>query len=181
MSKPINLAFEPLTAEQMQEKGALPKIVHDQSVDAEKILERINDYNLMHPKRGPRKIHPKSLPVVGFCAETEAELDNLLRLYRVVVGKPAKGNSRRGKKASLYADLVSHFSLLRQQGVTLPRGKSLSAKACQYGLGEILRRHGYDIPSDQVLLRDGRARRDVANMMDGIFSHVTAAFKKTPL
>lgn len=141
-------------------------------------LSQIQNQQTMRPKPGPKpKILPKK-PLVCLSANTAKEMDRLLLMHGAAIGKRARGNSRIGRTL-MYAELLQHFILLKRNGITLPRNKSLSAKACQYGLPEILRRHECTDLSDKVLL-NGIKRKQLADKMDRIFSRIADVIENTP-
>lgn len=157
----------------------LPCQVQKQLVEAEAIQRQIEQHNFRLPKPGPQPAHPKVGFVPALCADSEAELLGLMRSFSKSVGPVLRGNKRLGR-AALYADLIQYFYLLRQRDITLPRNKSLSAKACAYGLGVILRKHGCTEFSDNRLETNSRSRQEVASKMDRIFSRVAEAVENNP-
>jgi hypothetical protein len=170
MTKPFDATFKPLTAAQRL-PAPLPQQVQRQLREADNIVRAIQFNSFKRPKRG-QKGQVRYGPFIWFSADSDPELAMQLNAYWNAVGKKARGNKRIGK-AALYADLVKHFLLLKRKGVTRPRNKSLSKKACQFGLGEILRRHGCTKVSDHLLLNNGIARQKIATRMDRIFSRVS--------
>ncbi len=118
-------------------------------------------------------------PHITFIADDEKSLNQCLAVYFNAVGKKGPGNKRLGKR-ELYADLVKYFLVLKQHGVTLPRNKSLSKRAFQFGLGVILRCHKYTNLSDVLLLKSGLQRNKIAANMDRIFSRVADSVENTP-
>lgn len=130
----------------------------------------------------PRKAAtPENAPVRAvFVADSLAELDVLQQTWEQAIGPPVRGNKRLGRQR-LYADLVQHFIELRRRGVTPPRGRSLSARACAYGLGDILRKHGCTSYSDAELVRSSAKRHILASKMSSVFLRISDAVKSTPL
>lgn len=130
----------------------------------------------------PRKAAtPENAPLLAvFVADSLVELDVLHQAWDQAIGQPVRGNKRLGRPR-LYADLVQHFTELRRLGVTLPRGKSLSARACEYGLGDILRKHGCTSYSDAELVRSSSKRHILASKMNSVFVRISDAVKSTPL
>lgn len=169
-----------LLKQAIEQMHPLPKQVLEQMRDAVAIEEGIAREIFKRPKPGPARSsrEPKTL-IASFTANSESELERQLHVHRSVIGKKARGNKRIGR-AELYADLVAHFMLLKHRGVTLPRNKSLSKKACEFGLGEILRRHGSTDLSDSLILKSGTARNQIAAKMDRLFTRVAAEVENTP-
>lgn len=130
----------------------------------------------------PRKaVTTKDTPALAvFVADSLHELDVLHQAWHQAIGQPVRGNKRLGRPR-LYADLVQHFTTLRRLGVTLPRGRSLSARACKYGLGDILRKHGCTRYTDVELVRNSVKRQALATKMNSVFNRVSDAVKSTPL
>ena len=130
----------------------------------------------------PRKaVTPENATVLAvFVADSLGELNVLHQAWDQALGQPVRGNKRLGRPR-LYADLVQHFTALRRLGVTLPRGKSLSAQAFKYGLGDILRKHGCTDYSDLELIRNSFKRQALATKMNSVFNRVSDAVKSTPL
>jgi hypothetical protein len=172
MNKPFDATFRPLTGAQLAAPPLLPVSIQHQLREVEANERRI-EYDLFkNPKRGRIKRVIYS-PTIGFSADSDPELETKLKAYWGAVGKKARGNKRIGK-AALYAELVQHFLLLKHKGITPPRNKSLSKKACQFGLGEILRCHGCTDLDDHVLMTNGIKRNKVAAKMDRIFSRIAS-------
>ena len=172
MNKPFDATFRPLTTKQLAAPPFLPPPIQRQLRAVANIERHLEIALFKKPKRGPIKPVIYS-PPIGFSADSDPELDTQLKAYWGAVGKKARGNKRIGK-AALYADLVQHFLLLKHKGISLPRNKSLSKQACQFGLGEILRRHGCTPLSDNMLLKSGIERNKVAAKMDRIFSRIAS-------
>lgn len=168
------------------DRSLLPRQLQDQLCEVDEWERGLRAFAFKHPKRGPKPTK-KLDPVIMFFARNEIgkeadsvkELDRQWRIFFNAVGKKVRGNKRIGEKA-LYADLVKYFLLLEQHGVTLPRNKSLSKKACQYGLGEILRRHGCFDLSDNQLMKSGLIRNKISAKMDRIFSRIADSVENTP-
>jgi hypothetical protein len=177
MTRAFDPTFRPLAPGQ-PEHAPLPKQFEAQLAEAAKKArqdaEKIDREAFERPNRGPV---PKDRAVkVQFgmlVFATQVERDTFGNMFDNCIGKRARGNKRIGK-TELYADLIMHFSLLKRRGIPLPRNKRLSAKACQHGLGEILRRHGCMQFSDTELARNGEKRQGVAARMDRIFAHVAS-------
>jgi hypothetical protein len=175
MTKVFDTEFRPLTNEQRL-PPKLPKQIGDQLDAANRIQHKIAEHAIDNPKPGPRKSSaPPHKPLVCFTADSADKLENCITKFAAVIGSKTRGNKRIGK-AALYADLLQYFMLLKDQGVTLPRNKSLSARACNFGLGEILRRHGCTDLTDRALM-NGEHRKRVAAKMDRIFTHVSKTLK----
>lgn len=160
------------------DRSLLPRQVQDQLREVDAIEREIENYLFRHPRRGPKKIHIRA-PFIMFITDNEKDTTRHIQIFNNAVGKKVRGNKRIGKKA-LYADLVKYFLLLKRHGVTLPRNKNLSKKACQYGLGEILRRHERTSLSDNLLMKSGSERNIIAANMDRIFSRVADCVENTP-
>ena len=157
----------------------LPQQVQKQLAEAANVERKIAYYVLKNPKRGPAPMRQAQQALVGFVTDSNAELDTLMLHFEAVVGPERRGNKRRGQQA-LYADLVAYFHLLKRRGITLPRNKSLSARAVALGLGEILRRHSYTTDSDETLIRRGDRRQALADKLDRVFSRVAKVVENTP-
>lgn len=157
------------------EHAPLPKQIEAQLAEAAKEVRQLQRYEFAHPKRGPEPKEQQSpkTPINMLVFTTKVERDDFCIKFDNCIGKRARGNKRIGK-IELYADLVAHFILLKRLGITLPRNKRLSSKACQHGLGEILRRHDCTQFTDEELLRNGEKRRLVVVKMDRIFAHVAS-------
>jgi hypothetical protein len=177
MSKVFDTTFRPLTHDQLQ-PPKLPKQIRDQLDAANWIQRQIVEHAIDSPKPGPRKTTPPYKPLIFFTADSAGELEDLVTKYASAIGYKTRGNKRIGK-AALYANLVQYFTLLKRHGVTLPRNKSLSARACQFGLGEILRRHGCTDLTDRALM-NGENRKKVAAKMDRIFTRVSKTLEQRP-
>jgi len=156
----------------------LPAQVQEQLREVENIERAIKYHLETNAKRGPKPIHIPT-PFIWFCADDEGDLNETVRVFTEAIGRKSRGNKRIGKLA-LYADLTKYFLLLKRHGVTLPRNKSLSKKACQYGLGEILRRHRCTVLSDNMIMKSGDERNKIAARMDRVFSRVADVIENTP-
>lgn len=153
----------------------LPIQLQQQIAEAEQIQRHIASEEEMTPRRG----HPKSEKPLGkvsvLVADSLEELDMLCAAMIDTVGAATRGNKRRGKAASLHADLLQYFIGLRDRGITLPRGGNLSHEACQYGLFDILQRHGYTSSDETETALDSRARRkEIANTLRSQFDWVAS-------
>ena len=161
-----------------------PTSVLLQDSRANTLMWRARDEMLLRGlSRGrPRKVatYEKAPVLAVFVANSQIEIDVLLETWTQAIGQPVRGNKRLGR-LRLYADLVQHYTELRRLGVTLPRGKSLSALACQYGLGDILRKHGCTRYSDAELIQSSSKRHIVATKMHSVFLCISNAVKSTPL
>lgn len=164
--------------ESVIDRSLLPRQLQDQLREVDEWERGLKAFAFMHPKRGPKPTK-KLAPVIMFITDNEKDTARHMRIFINVVGKKVRGNKRIGKQA-LYADLVKYFLLLKRHGVTLPRNKSLSMKACQYCLGEILRRHNCTSLSDNLLMKSGDARKIIVDRMDRIFSHVADCIENPP-
>ncbi|TVT61041.1 MAG: hypothetical protein FHK80_00490 [Azoarcus sp. PHD] len=115
---------------------------------------------------------------VLFAADTCSELSELERGYLDAVGPRSRGNTRHGERL-WFADLVRCFYALQREGVTLPRGGSLSHAACALGLGDVLVKHGRVAPECLArLLRNGEYRRSVGHALARVFDRVANAVAK---
>lgn len=160
------------------DRSLLPRQLQDQLREVDKWERELRRFAFKHPKRGPKPTK-KLGPVIMFITDNEKDTARHMRIFINAVGKKVRGNKRIGKQA-LYADLVKYFLLLKRHGVTLPRNKSLSKKACQYGLGEILRRHECTSLSDNLLIKSGSERSVIAARMDRIFNRVADCIENPP-
>ena len=158
---------------------ALPKQAAQQLLEADRLQKRIADAHSMHPKPGPVK-KQKFKKGVNLVADTEDQLTQMLGATNKAVGSKKRGNKRIGKTA-LYGDLIQYFTLLKQHGVTLPRGGSLSLAACNHGLGDILRSHRYLAP-DQTdrALKNSKIREELGHKLARVFDRVAEAVESTP-
>lgn len=160
------------------DRGLLPRQVQEQLRVVDKLEREIAAYVFKHPRRGPKKIYVRP-PFVMFITDNEDETTRQMLIFANAVGKKSRGNKRIGR-AGLYAELVKYFLLLKRNNTTLPRNKSLSKKACLYGLGEILRRYNCCSESDNLILRSGEKRNKIAAKMDRVFSRVADSVENTP-
>lgn len=174
----IRPPFVPLNEAQ---RGGIqpPEQIQRQIVYAEHLQKRLIE-NLkaetIH-KRGPKPFRQSVPSVAIVVGETYSESELLYDALISAIGKPSKGNKRHGRR-ELYADLVMAFSYLQRLGITLPRNKSLSARACMHGLGEVLRRHGCTEESDQALIRNANGcRMRLGKTLDRVFSRVANALE----
>jgi len=156
---------------------APPRQVTVAARNAEDALKNWRTHTVMHPRPGrvgkAKPFRPRAI-VVG---STLPDLKKQLAELSEVVGEVARGNKRIGR-AGLYAELLAHFRTLRQRGVTLPRGKSLSSDACSHGLGDILRKHRYTTCSDKKLMTNGKERARIGNSLSRVFERVAQAVEK---
>jgi hypothetical protein len=158
---------------------ALPKQVAQQLAEADQIQKRIIEDARARRKPGPnRRFEYKK--GISLYADSEEQISTMLDATLKVIGPKKPGNKRIGRTA-LYGDLVQYFSLLKKHGVTLPRGGSLSLAACEHGLGNILREHGYLHPdkTDRALA-NSKTRSDLAHKLARIFDRVAKAVESTP-
>lgn len=147
-----------------------------QIAEAERIERAIRRQQEKYPPGGrPSTTQTASFP--AFSGDTEEELITIFKAYLAAVGKNTRGNKRLGRK-TLFADLVTDFWMLKKHGVTLPRHKHLSKKACEYGLGETLRKHGLTIHSDKLLTTNSRIRLGIAKKHHSLFARVSDAIEK---
>lgn len=160
------------------DRSLLPRQLQDQLREVDEWYRGLRTFAFKHPKRGPKPCHVYEPPIL-FIADDERESSHQLHVFLAAVGEKKRGNKRIGRQA-LYADLVKYFLLLKRHGVTLPRNKNLSKKACQYGLGEILRRHKCTLLSDNLLMKSGTERSVIAARMDRIFSRVADCIETPP-
>lgn len=158
-------------------KFELPNQIQAQLAEVARIESCIARSINFRPKRGPvpKICINKPLPCL---VSDMSGMDRLHRMYAAVVGTKYQGNKRIGS-ATLYADLLQYFIMLKRNGITLPRNKSLSVKACQLGLPDILRRHGRTDLTDRALLNSNN-RKQIARKMDRIFSHIADVIENTP-
>jgi hypothetical protein len=110
-----------------------------------------------------------------FSADTESEIVSMNAAAAKVVGTKTRGNKRLGSPL-LYSDLVQQFQVLKKLKITLPKGGSLSLRACQHGLIEILRLHGClkETHTDQAL-KSSKVRAEVGHKMARIFDDICRA------
>ena len=158
----------------------LPAQLDAQILDAKARMLAIARHIELNPKPGPAPVKRERTSFAVLTAADSTALEERVCAYGAAIGPKVRGNKRLGKKA-LYADLVVAFDMLRRQGIVLPRNKSLSKKAFQFGLGDVLRLHGCTNQKDKLLVSNGGARKAVAVRMDRIFSRIADAVeKKTP-
>ncbi len=174
----IRPSFTPLNESQ---RGSiqLPEQIQRQIDHADHVhkrfLEKLKE-KAAH-KRGPKPLKQRGAPVAIVIGETYRESESLYDALVSAIGKPARGNKRQGRRA-LYADLVMAFAELQRLGITLPRNKSLSARACMHGLGEVLRRHGCTEESDLALIKNANGcRLLLGKCLDDVFSRVANALE----
>jgi hypothetical protein len=179
MKKSYDVTFRPITAEDNSYSHTLPRQIQLQAYEVARFQNAICRHRELRPSPGPKPGIKIFKPGAFFVASSSEQLDKLLRMLQIAVGSRVQGNKRIGK-ARLYADLIQHFVLLKMKHISLPRNKSLSRKAMQHGLGEILRSHGYTSRSDEYLLTNSRARQEIANKLDRIFSRVAAVVEDKP-
>ena len=161
------------------ELSALPPQVAEGLAEAEHIQKRMAEQRRISQKSGPV---PKSKYKKGaiFVADSEVTIDELIEGLVKAVGSKKPGNKRRGRTA-LYGDLVRQFTLLKEHGVNLPRGGSLSLAACQHGLGAILREHGYmSKDKTDIALKNSRFRDELGHKLARIFDRVANAIENPP-
>lgn len=175
MTRSFDPTFRPLTKEQ-REPALLPIQVQNQLRESEQIQRRIEHWDLVHPKRGRPKTQRIRAAMPSFAGDTPGELDTLIAAHAGAVGPPNRGNKRIGQ-SDFYAALVREFAKLKRWGVTLPRNKSLSRRACQYGLGDVFREYGITTCNDNVLAKNSKERKRIANRCDRSFTRVANALK----
>ena len=162
-------------------KRKLPLAIRLQLVSAWRIGKKHRAYLELHPRRGAPRTPGNYQKTAILTASTAEELDNRLKTLEEIIGARGRGNKRLGRVAQ-YAELQDVFEHLQTAGITLPSDSSLSAKACQYGLGDWLRRHGYTLHSDARLAKDSNERDIICRRKCGsAFNQVKQVLENTPL
>jgi hypothetical protein len=167
-------------------KQSLPKQVQDQALKARLLQDKLSQNNNTHdpelnPKRGSTETpisKTASVMVIGNKPEDIIDED-ILKKLELSIGSGMRGNKRRGR-LQLYTEIAIEMKKLQSRGITLPRNQSLSKKACEHGLANVLRNHGYTKHSDKGLLRDSAERRRIGNNMSRVFEQVASAVENTP-
>lgn len=147
---------------------------------ARKADEAIKLNGIEARRRGgrPRKAPNKDPKAILFTAETPEELDVYLGTLEAVIGPRTRGNKRRGRLA-LYADLLHCFMALKAGRITTPRGGSLSRKAWDNGLANVLVRHGVvKVEAVQFLSRNGAERAKIGRRLKREFDAVALTIQK---
>jgi hypothetical protein len=153
----------------------LPDQIARQVAEADHMIKELERAAEMHPRPGPVAEHVYTKPPM-FAADSEADLAAMINETAIVVGERTRGNKRLGR-IGLFADLVQHFRLLRELGITLPRGGSLSRNACSHGLLEILREHCCLEPdqTNSRILKNGAERAKLGHKLERVFGDIAAA------
>ena len=106
-------------------------------------------------------------------ADSEHELQKRVGHLDQILGPKGVGNRRRAPAmARVYADLLEIFYRLQAKNICLPRGGSLSSKAVQAGLGQVLKSHGYTNHSTEWLAKDTAERRRLGKVMKKHFARI---------
>jgi len=151
----------------------------EQQIYKSKQLQRdLNRTTNQQVKPGPERKVVRG-QFVFFTAQSKTEVDKLLEAYLKILGPRMPGNKRYGRK-SFYAELVICLRKLHRQEITLPTSKNLSAKALQFGLGDLLREHRYTKLSDLALSKSTPHRRKIAATMGRIFDRASPIIKNIP-
>lgn len=158
----------------------IPNQIRKQAAEADAMIQQLarEGARRARAKGGRPKGEKRPKPTIFFVAESEGEAAALAAAYMAALGPRGRGNKRHGA-AALYSALVRNFSRLQRAGVTLPRGGSLSQRACALGLADVLIAHGYVLPADaERLLRNGEFRRRIGHKLAEQFGRVADAVTK---
>ena len=158
----------------------IPNQIRKQAAEADAMIQQLarEGARRARAKGGRPKVEKRPKPTIFFVAESEGEAAALVTAYMDAVGPRVRGNKRHGA-TDFYAGLVRCFSRLQRAGVTLPRGGSLSQRACALGLADVLIAHGYVLPADAGrLLKNGEFRHRVGHKLARVFDVVADAVEK---
>lgn len=139
---------------------------------------KLRNWTELHPKRGPIALPSDRKPDPALIAESEEELEDLVKAFKAAIGQKGRGNKRLGRKL-LYAALVQNFYHLKKMGVRLPANKCLSRSATQHGLARTLVMFEL-VKEDESLIMSHTAkgmalRRRIAASYDRVFTRVAGA------
>lgn len=159
----------------------LPSALRKEYDEARSIEHKLLQQRDFNPPAGRPRLWKNPSPVTTITGDTLQEVEELMDALSAVIGPKRKGNKRRGK-ISLYADLLQAYFTFRKLGITFPSRSNLSAKAVMYGMGEILRRHGYieDGMFDTRLAKNTRKRSLIAAGLKGQCMHVRKLLSDKP-
>lgn len=175
MTRFFDPKLRPLTSEQLK-PSPLPLQVQNQLREVAQIERKFARWKSNNPARGRPKSNRVQKSQWAFVADSDNELDELLLALAVSIGPRQRGNKRIGQ-SDFYAAVVREFAKLKRWGITLPRNKSLSSRACQHGLGDVLREYGITTCNDNVLAKNSKERQRIANRCDRSFTRVANALK----
>ncbi len=178
MKEPFDATFRPLTKAQ-REPAPLPAQVAREVAEGDHVQKELAKTAHQRRKPGPVK-RDEYRRGASLAANSYEQLTAMIDATNKAVGAKGRGNKRTGR-TGLYGDLVKHFILLRQSGVTLQRGGSLSLAACEHGLASILREHGHLKPdqTDRVLV-NSKTRNELGHRLARIFNRVAKAVESIP-
>jgi len=155
--------------------------LNDRAIKFEQEAKRIHaEHYGVRPHFGPQPKLKYIKPTI-FYADSILGLHARLKIYKISLGVPRRGNSRHGDIRYFYAELVQYFVTARERGEILP-SSHLSKAQLTPQLFAILNSHGYvdNGLTYEHLQRNSHARHQVFHKVERIFKRIIQSIKKTP-
>ena len=171
------MIFDPVNKAAVNEVR-LPKPIQQQVNELEYDYAKWLRFEQQRVRRGRPSGPGKYIKPVLLFSDTEQGFLQKQDHFRKILGPKSVGNRRHTpKQAKLYADLLEAFYRLQEKKIRLPRGGSLSGKAVEESVWEVLYQHGRTSHSKNRLIKDSAMRTRLGKAMKSVFARVADAIE----